>query len=582
MRIDRHVALLAVLCFVCFFLNLGAIGLLDFNEGLYVEAAREMFLRGDYVTGRVNGIPWFDKPPLALWQVAISFRVFGQTEWAARLPVAIASTALVFLTYWAGARWFNRRAGLLAAAMLALSPLYFGTARQMTMDIHQSFWFAVAMFGFFYARTSTNPKAKWWTLFAWAGCGLSFMAKSVPGLFPLFACLVYLAWESRTKRLSFWKLFLETKPILGFLVLLAVVVPWHLAAHLTYGRWFWDTYFFHHHVQLATGKDFGHVQPIWYYIPWLFICFFPWSLMTPWVFRKQRTTSTPLPLAESNAEDFRTFLTIWAGVVFVIFTLMPSKVISYLLPMFPAIALLTGQWLADKVDDPADRGLKFVTVFSTIFGIVMLVAVIWVKRHVDGLPEMDRMRREFPPPVAAMAVHAMIAATVFLVAASVMIWSKRRHALRALIGAMVAFVGVVVTEGTVAFEQAITGQPHELVRRAGTLLQPGDDLVLFIGDPAKPSNFFYLPDELLLRPVTEEKGGGCVLETGTLDTVANYLNVHSPAYVVTDRDRAERLGKVMPTEEIEKLGRWRLLRVSDTSTRTNGSKDLETPVVHTP
>src|SRR5438552_1046497 len=120
----RDLLFLTGICFLCFFWRLGSVGLFDFNEGLYVQAAREMNLRGDWTAGSVNGTLFFDKPPLALWLDVISFRLFGVNELAARLPVAISATALVFLTYAFGARWLGRRAGLLGAAMLALSPLY--------------------------------------------------------------------------------------------------------------------------------------------------------------------------------------------------------------------------------------------------------------------------------------------------------------------------------------------------------------------------------------------------------------------------------------------------------------------------
>ncbi|MEP6756847.1 MAG: glycosyltransferase family 39 protein, partial [Chthonomonadales bacterium] len=146
---NRNRILLALICFVSFCLRLGSVGLFDFNEGFYAQVSREMALRSDYITPRVNGLFFFDKPPFALWQSAISMKLFGATEFAARFPVAMAAICLVIAVYWFGAKFFSERAGLFAAAIVAMNPMMIGTARQLTMDIHQTLWFAVAMMAFF-------------------------------------------------------------------------------------------------------------------------------------------------------------------------------------------------------------------------------------------------------------------------------------------------------------------------------------------------------------------------------------------------------------------------------------------------
>src|SRR5947208_1730263 len=122
-RRSYDIPLLLALCGLTFFWRLGANGLFDLDEGLYVAAAREMFLSGDYVTPRINGIVFYDKPPLVYWLAASSFRLFGESVFAARLASALACTLLVGLVYLFGRRCFGRRAGFLAGAMLCLSPL---------------------------------------------------------------------------------------------------------------------------------------------------------------------------------------------------------------------------------------------------------------------------------------------------------------------------------------------------------------------------------------------------------------------------------------------------------------------------
>lgn len=124
-----EVAVFAVACSACFLLRLGAVGLFDFDEGLYVQAAREIVIRGDVVTPSVNGVRFHDKPALAVWASALSIAAFGAGEAAARLPVALASCLLVVLVWWFCRPRIGRFAALVAAASLALNPLVLGTAR---------------------------------------------------------------------------------------------------------------------------------------------------------------------------------------------------------------------------------------------------------------------------------------------------------------------------------------------------------------------------------------------------------------------------------------------------------------------
>src|SRR5947209_9906350 len=101
---SRDLLILAGLCALAFFAGLGSVGIFDMNEGTYVQAAREMYLRGDYITPHLNGGYFFDKPPLAIWLTVGSFHLFGVNEFAARFPVALAASLLVFLVYWFGVR----------------------------------------------------------------------------------------------------------------------------------------------------------------------------------------------------------------------------------------------------------------------------------------------------------------------------------------------------------------------------------------------------------------------------------------------------------------------------------------------
>src|SRR5579871_6161919 len=148
--------LLILICGLAFFWRLGGNGLFDLDEALYTESAREMRLSGDFVTPRVNGEPFFEKPPFVYWEAALLFRLFGTNEFVARLPSALASTLLVAILFAFGTRCFGRRAGILAACSFALSPLVLGTARQLTTDATLDLWIVCALISLFLADIAAN------------------------------------------------------------------------------------------------------------------------------------------------------------------------------------------------------------------------------------------------------------------------------------------------------------------------------------------------------------------------------------------------------------------------------------------
>jgi 4-amino-4-deoxy-L-arabinose transferase-like glycosyltransferase len=536
----RDILLLLGLCFLCFFLRLGAIGLFDFNEGFYTQVSREMVLRNDFITPRVNGVYFFDKPPLALWCTALSFKVFGFSEFAARLPVAIAATLLVLLTYWFGAKFFNRRAGLFAGAMVALNPMLVGTARQMTMDIHQSLWFAVAMVTFFLGYTATSKRDKLWYYAFWASCGMAFLAKSAPGLFPIVVCFVFLLFQERWQIRPIMRRIWEAKPLPGLLLLLAVVLPWHYLAWRASGPIFYEEYWLLHHVKLLSGKDFNHAQPIWFYIPMLLGGFFPWSIFLPWALKRPKEEVT------DQAIIARRYVLTWGIVVFAIFTIMKSKLISYLLPMYPAAALLIGDWL-DRVlrteDEKAARGLKFGALLIVVAGFLGLAAAQFYSHKALSNEHMARdLAREFPTPVWNWAVNSLTLGALGGGIAGTLFWYRKREAgVWALFGTMTVFIGLAVTEGVSAMEATKMAPLQDLARELGRHLFEGKPVAIHIGGPRRPSVFFYLPDSAFMTTMlpTSPTDDGLVLERGEPEPIIAFLNTHEGAYVLTDTERAD-------------------------------------------
>ena len=175
------ILVLCVLCLVVFFFQLGSHPLWDVDEGMHASTSKDMVLSGDWVTTRVNGKNFYDKTVLFNWFAALSFLVFGFTEFAARMPAALLGLGTVLVTYLLGRRLFGSRAGLLGGVILATSPEYIVLSRSVTHDISLAFFITLALF-FFYAACSSQPHRRMNLFLLYAALGFAVLAKGPIGL----------------------------------------------------------------------------------------------------------------------------------------------------------------------------------------------------------------------------------------------------------------------------------------------------------------------------------------------------------------------------------------------------------------
>src|SRR5215510_6218723 len=153
------VVILAAFCYVLFFHGLGDIGLIGPDEPRYAAIAREMFDTGDYITPRLHGVPWFEKPVLMYWLAALGYKIFGITEAGARFPSALGATICVFLLYWCGRKLWDRATGFIAALILATSIGCFTFARAASMDMPLATCLTMALVFFLIASNGSTPRS---------------------------------------------------------------------------------------------------------------------------------------------------------------------------------------------------------------------------------------------------------------------------------------------------------------------------------------------------------------------------------------------------------------------------------------
>lgn len=335
----RSVKLLAVL----FALALVWFGSLDYrklikpDEGRYAEIAREMAASGDWITPRLNAIKYFEKPPLQYWATAAAYETLGESEWTARLWPALTGFAGILLAAFTARRLFGPTAGLFAAATLASSLLWLAMGHFNTLDMGLAFFLEVAVFGFLLAQEGNRR----WMLVAWAGLALAVLSKGIVALVLTGGTLVL--YSLLTRDWSPWRRFEFAR---GLPLFLLIAAPWFIAVSLANPE-FPRFFFIHEHFERFLTTVHRRVEPAWYFIPILLLGALPWTTML--------LQALPQAWPRRAMPEFqaRRFLLLWCVVVFGFFSASGSKLPSYILPMFPALALL----LADALNRISRRAL---------------------------------------------------------------------------------------------------------------------------------------------------------------------------------------------------------------------------------
>ncbi|GAO35491.1 glycosyl transferase family 39 [Sulfuricella sp. T08] len=358
-NIRRAWMLLVLLMAAVWFGNLEYRKLVRPDEGRYAEIAREMATSGDWVTPRLNDIKYFEKPALQYWITAGAYRLFGEHHWTARLWSALTGFLGIFFTAFAASRLFGREAGLLSAAVLGSSLLYTLIAHMNSLDMGMTFFMGGALMSFLLAQqdAASAGSNRLWMHVAWAALAFSVLSKGLMGIVLPGAVIVLYTLIERD--FGLWK---KLHLFSGIALFMAIAAPWFIAVSIANPEFF-HFFFIHEHFERFLTKIHGRYEPWWWFIPVLVAGILPWlitlidAMAHAWKVDESSPLPNPLPLAGEGAEvslrDVRTnrfkpkrFLLIWAVFIFVFFSLSGSKLASYILPIFPALALLIGDHLS--------------------------------------------------------------------------------------------------------------------------------------------------------------------------------------------------------------------------------------------
>ena len=354
----KRILWLAIAVAVIWFSNIEYRKLIKPDEGRYAEIPREMAASGDWVTPRLNDLKYFEKPPLQYWATAAAYTVFGEHQWTARLWTALTGFAGLLLVWFTGLRLFGREAAAYSAMLLGSSLLYVGMGHINTLDMGVTFFTTLGIAGLLisqqeYGRNQRRTKGALkgsfnWMLVAWAGMALAVLSKGLMGIvLPGTALIIYCVVQqdfSILKRMH-W--------LVGLSVFLLITAPWFYLV-MKANPEFFHFFFIHEHFERFTTKEHGRYQPWYYFIPILLAGMLPWSVLmlnTLWrtIFGASAGSMKMERDSKQAAKAFNAgrFLVIWVLFVFAFFSMSDSKLPSYVLPMFPPLALLMGKQIAE-------------------------------------------------------------------------------------------------------------------------------------------------------------------------------------------------------------------------------------------
>ncbi len=366
-------ALIAAVFYICFFSHLAALGLVGPDEPRYASVAREMAESGDWVTPRLDGRPWFEKPALYYWSAALAFRAFGVNESAARLPSALAAALAGLALAWAARRFYGCATSRAVLLIFPTSVGVFGFARAATPDMLFSAALAAAMLAAAPA-TPDEPEQKRTGAASrvafGAFLGAATLAKG-PAAIALAAGSLGL-WALATRR---WRVTLRWAHPLAIAAFCIVALPWYvLCAARNPG--FIRTFLFKHNFERYLTPIFRHEQPFWFFVPILILGLLPWTVLLAGVARHAARAWRQKRWADSPGF----FFACWAFFPVVFFSFSKSKLPGYVLPALPPLTLLLARTV-DRAFKNEDRLVRSLCgVLGATFVVLAASAGYWLRR----------------------------------------------------------------------------------------------------------------------------------------------------------------------------------------------------------
>lgn len=377
--------LLAVLCWIFLIWGINFYPLLDVDETRYAIMSRDMAYSNDWNTLVLNSVPFLEKPPFYFWLVGFSIKLFGNfSNMAVRIPIAFLSTFFIFATYAFGKKVISRKFGLFSSITLLTSVFFLIFAHVAILDIILTIWIACSLYCAYLSHIVTDKYKKycWWGFWTFAGMG--FLAKGILAIAIPFVIMFLYCFLTKTLKDMFKPLHF----LVGFLVFLLIILPWHIAMYRDFDKMFIHEYFIKHHfARLINSNEIGRKHSLFYFIPVFLIAFLPWTIIflsavynqckelysrfkhsTGNIYNKILCACYP----KNENEKMLLFSLIYFVVVFGVMSISSTKLPSYILPAIPPAAFITGYFWCKSYED--DKYKKIISVSTNILAAIFILA----------------------------------------------------------------------------------------------------------------------------------------------------------------------------------------------------------------
>ncbi|MCX5707887.1 MAG: glycosyltransferase family 39 protein [Candidatus Omnitrophica bacterium] len=368
---EKHVFILILLSVLFFIIGNTGLSLTNPDEVFYMDSAKEMVKHNSWLTPYIFGQPQFEKPIFTYWLIRMGFLMFGITAFAGRIFPAIFALLGVISLYILGLAGFGeRKKAFYSALILGSSVLYLGLARTVFTDLIFSMFILFALTAFYwgYAKSKKNLGVTLFFVFS----ALAVLTKGPLGiLIPGLVALMFLIWRKELKFIfcpaAFW----------GLVFFAVIAVPWYAYMLKNYGNGFIREFWVNDHLRRVFVAEHPH-NDRWYFYPFSMLgCMFPWTFYVAaglWSIFKR---------LKKKLSAFSVFLVCWLGVVFAIFQPAHSKLVSYIFPLFPALALIAGDFFVEKV---LSRKTGFGRVLGWVTALILLIIPVAVRAAAAKYP----------------------------------------------------------------------------------------------------------------------------------------------------------------------------------------------------
>jgi 4-amino-4-deoxy-L-arabinose transferase-like glycosyltransferase len=372
-RIWIDVLLLSLFSTIYFFLFLGTRHLTIPDEGRYPEIAREMLNSGNWVTPTINGVPFLDKPIFYYWIEATSMKLFGVNTWAIRIPGALTGIIGILAIYLFGQRFYNRKTGLLAALVLASSPLYFLSAHYANMDLEVANFLWISFFFFIlaiqYPWRSKSRRLYVYIAYLLAACAC--LTKGLMGIaFPAMAIGIWIIVTNN------WRVILQMHIPEGIIIIAICVLPWGYLATLQNPD-FLSFYFYYQQIHRFVGTGFNNSFGPWFYFAVIFIAILPWSILIP----SNIIEGLHALKTKQKQNNITLLVLIWVISIFVFFTIPASKIIGYIIPIIAPLTLLIAISISRNISSPSKTFLVSLYIISILLMAMSLALIVFPFIH---------------------------------------------------------------------------------------------------------------------------------------------------------------------------------------------------------